>query len=416
MPIAYLKHELRTTDASPKISCFLCAVVSLAFKLHRMIAKPFATLLPVFLTLIVLASASPCFAEDLNREQLIASARAGGDYLIRMQKQDGSFHYIYDALEDHTGSETYNILRHAGTTFALLDLYAATRDAHYLDSAHRAIVFLKTRFRPGRASRSSYVLDFDGKAKLGANGLALIALARQLELDPKRGDRASAERLANLILSLQHKDGSFASYYRLHGKEPAGSVSLYYPGEAMLGLVRLFKLNGDRRLLESVQRGADHLIAAQKKMDTLPPDAWLMQALELAHGITKENRYADHAIDIAASMIEEQYTPASGHPGYEGGFGPGRPRATPAASRSEGIVAAYRMARAIGDPRAPAIGAALKLVARFMLSQQFDIHDSSLRKPERAAGGFRESATSWQVRIDYVQHNMSALLGIAEAL
>ena len=70
-------------------------------------------------------------------------------------------------------------------------------------------------------------------------------------------------------------------------------------GEAMLGLVRLFKLNGDRRLIESVQRGADHLIAAQKKMETLPPDAWLMQALELAHGIGKESRYADHAIDIA---------------------------------------------------------------------------------------------------------------------
>ncbi|MEK6302277.1 MAG: hypothetical protein AABO41_16325 [Acidobacteriota bacterium] len=380
-----------------------------------MIPRPFIKCLPVFLTILAAASASPCFADDLNREQLIASARAGGDYLIRMQKQDGSFHYTYDALQDRTGSETYNILRHAGTAYALLDLYATTRDQRYLDSAHRAIVFLKARFRPARGNRSSYVLDFDGNAKLGANGLALIALARQLELDPKRGDRASAERLAYLILSLQRKNGSFASYYRLHGKEPA-RVSLYYPGEAMLGLVQLFKLNGDRRLIEAVRRGADHLIAAQRNMDELPDDAWLMQALDGLHRVRKVQRYADHAIALAESMIAAQYTAESRHAGYIGGFGPGRPRATPAASRSEGIVAAYRMARATGDARATPIGAALKLAARFLLSQQFDIHDTSLLKPALAAGGFRESATSWQVRIDYVQHNIAALLGIAEAL
>jgi len=381
-----------------------------------MIPDRFMNYLPLVLSLIFALSVGSGFADDLNREQLTASARAGGDYLVRMQKADGSFHYTYDALEDSTGSETYNILRHAGTTFALLELYSKTRDARYLDSAHRANEFLKTRLRAARCQRCSYVLDFDGKAKLGANGLGLIALARQLELDPKRGDRESAERLANLIISLQHKDGSFASYYGIQGKEPERRVSLYYPGEAMLGLVQLFKLTGDRRLIEAVRRGSDHLIAAQRNLDQLPPDAWLMQALEGLHRTNKEKRYADHAIAMAESMIAEQYSAESKHPGYAGGFGPGRPRATPAASRCEGIVAAYRLARAVGDPRETKIGPALKLAARFMLSQQLDIHDTSLRKPARAAGGFRESSTSWRVRIDYVQHNMSALLGIAEAL
>lgn len=388
-----------------------------AFKLLGMIGKLLGTAGRVLLIVIAATSIkTTCLAEELDRARLIAAARAGGDYLVRMQKPDGSFHYSYDAREDRVATETYNILRHAGTAFALLDLYERTRDNRYLESARRAIDFLKTRFRPARGKSGLYVLDFDGKTKLGANGLALIALARQLELDPKRGDRASAERLANLILSLQHKDGSFASYYRLHGNEPTGSVSLYYPGEAMLGLVRLFKLNGDRRLIESVRRGADHLIAAQKKMETLPDDSWLMQALEVAHGIKKGDRYAEHAINIAESMIADQYTSASRHPEYEGGFRPGRPRATPAASRAEGIVAAYRLARATGDARAPGLAAALKSVARFLLSQQLDANDSSLRTPARAAGGFRESATSWLVRIDFVQHSISALLGVAEAV
>ncbi|MFY9607751.1 MAG: hypothetical protein WAU45_03945 [Blastocatellia bacterium] len=371
---------------------------------------------PVLLILIAATSINaPSFAGELDRARLIDATRAGGDYLVRMQKPDGSFHYSYDAREDRFGTETYNILRHAGTAYSLFELYAITRHNGYLDAARRATEFLKTRFRPARKKRGVYVLDFDGKAKLGANGLALAVLARQLELDPKHGDRASAERLATVILSLQHHDGSFASYYRLHGHGPAGSVSLYYPGEAMLGLLRLFKLNGDRRLIDSSRRGADHLIAVQREMDKLPRDAWLMQALEALHRIGQERRYADHAIAIAQSMITEQYT-ADDAPGLEGGFGPGRPRGTPAASRAEGILAAYRMARAIGDVRAPGIGASLKAVARFLLSHQLDANDSSIRKPARAAGGFRESATSWRVRIDFVQHHISALLGIAEAV
>jgi hypothetical protein len=56
------------------------------------------------------------------------------------------------------------------------------------------------------------------------------------------------------------------------------------------------------------------------------------------------------------------------------------------------------------------------LAARFLVSQQLDGSDSSLRKPATAAGGFRETETSWQVRIDYVQHNVAALLGIAQEL
>ena len=191
-------------------------------------------------------------------------------------------------------------------------------------------------------------------------------------------------------------------------------MSLYYPGEAILGLVELFKVNGDRRLIDSARRGADQLIESQKGMDELPPDAWLMQALEALHKIGHEQRYAVHAIDLADAMIAHQYA-ASGPDGYEGGFGPGRPRATPAASRAEGMLAAYRLARVTGDARALRIASALKASARFQLSHQLE-DGTSVTNPKRAAGGFRESASSWRVRIDSVQHNISSLLGIAEAL
>src|SRR5687767_10002527 len=62
---------------------------------------------------------------ELSRERLLASARAGGDYLVNMQRDDGSFYYTYDAVTDRARTNEYNIVRHAGTTFSLFDLYAA---------------------------------------------------------------------------------------------------------------------------------------------------------------------------------------------------------------------------------------------------------------------------------------------------
>jgi hypothetical protein len=280
---------------------------------------------------------------------------------------------------------------------------------------------LKTRFRPARERGAVYVIDNDGKAKLGAVGLALLALARQIELDPGFADRESANKLAKMILVMQRADGSFISYYPVRGDEPRGSVSLYYPGEAILGLMHLFKTSGDHRLLDAARRGALYLIESQRRMNRPPSDAWLIQALEALHKAGREQKngdqkYADHALRLAERMMADQYT-ASDPAGYAGAFGPGPPRVTPAAARAEGLLAAYRIARSIDDQRAARIAAALRAAARFQLSQQFTADSSNgLRNPERAHGGFRESLTSMRVRIDYVQHNISSLLGVAYTL
>jgi hypothetical protein len=145
----------------------------------------------------------------------------------------------------------------------------------------------------------------------------LIALAKQMEVDPGSADPQSAERLADLIRALQQRDGSFDSYYRIRGDEPAGSVSLFYPGEAMLRLVRFSRLNGDSRILDSVQRGAVHLIESQRKLDRPPSDAWFMQALEALHRMDPEPMYAAHAMALAAAIIVTQYS-ATAPAGYAG--------------------------------------------------------------------------------------------------
>jgi hypothetical protein len=354
---------------------------------------------------------------ELSRSKLIEAARMGGDYLVRMQRADGSFYYSYDPIADRVTRRSYNILRHAGTTISLFELFNATRDRQYLAAARMGVKFLKSRFRStGDKGNRLYVLDNDRKAKLGANGLSLIALSSLFEHEPQAAERESARHLANQILAMQHRNGSFTSYHRIRGDEPDGSVSLYYPGEAILGLMRLYKLTPERRLIQAARRGADYLVDSQTRGGVLPPDAWLMQALEELYKIGRERKYAEHAIALAEAMMADQYTD-SDPVGYTGGFRPGPPRATPAASRSEGMLAAYRIAILAGDARASKIAAALKASARFQVSQQFGESNSFfLSKPTRALGGFRAGITSMRIRIDFVQHNISSLLGAAQTL
>jgi hypothetical protein len=362
-----------------------------------------------------LEAAPPAGDLVLSKARLTAAALAGGEYILRMQQADGSFLYYYDPVKDTAIESRYNILRHAGAAYALFQLYEATRDPRYLDAARKAMVFLRTRFRPLPAAKAVFVLDFDGKAKLGANGLALVAMAKQLELDPGSANLEEARQLANMIITLQRKDGSFQSYYITPAGESAGD-SLYYPGEAILGLASLYRITNDRRLLEAARAAADYLVVSQDKLRELPPDAWLLEALEVLNKIGRNEGYINHAIAIAETMVSNQYT-KDDPPGYAGAFRPGIPRSTPAASRAEGILAAYRMAREAGDPRAVDLGRALKASARFQLQQQFPLAGpSNFPNPQRAAGGSRESLDDDSIRIDFVQHNVSSLLGMAGAL
>src|SRR5262249_38716867 len=210
--------------------------------------------------------------------------------------------------------------------------------------------------------------ETDNKAKLGAAGLALVAVTRELAEDNREG-MSEATELAAGILALQRPDGSFENYLGQDSLEPRAAPSLYYPGEAMLGLLLLYRLNHDSRLLDGARRGADYLVATERMQRELPPDAWLVQALEVIYQITSDAKYADHAMDIAASMAASLY-PADGPEGYEGAVGPGIPRVTPTASRCEGILAGYRVARSRGDSRAGQLISAARAAVRFQLTQQ----------------------------------------------
>jgi hypothetical protein len=351
--------------------------------------------------------------DRIDREQLRASARAGGDFLVRILRDDGSFIYELDPWRKTQSRTAYNVVRHAGTAAALFEVAAATGDDHFTQAGVRAMRHLAGWYRPGARDGLTYVLDKDGKGKLGAAGLALLALSRKLELAPEAADREAALGIGRQIMAMQQPDGAFDSYLPILGTEAQGSVSLYYPGEAMLGLARVARLGIGEGFMAAAHRGADFLIASRQGKDRLPPDAWLMQALDVLYQDDAKPAYVEHALAIARSMLSDQHEEGA-PPVFVGGFRPEPVRSTRTSARAEGLVAAYRLAERAGNARAPDVLAKTARTAPHLLAMQYTLDNSFfLDDPDAVVGGMRGGLDDAIIRIDYVQHHMSAMLGLA---
>lgn len=91
------------------------------------------------------------------------------------------------------------------------------------------------------------------------------------------------------------------------------------------------------------------------------------------------------------------------------------PRSTPTATRSEGLLSTYNLAKDFGTTeKAEEILKSIELGIVFQLQTQFKKGEKILktfRNSDRVIGAFREGIDVYTIRIDYVQHNISSLIG-----
>lgn len=356
---------------------------------------------------------------SISAENLLQASWNGGEYLLRHQHADGMFDYNYDPRTNQTDSD-YNLLRHAGTCYALLELYNKTGDARFLQAARIGIeALLRFTNAPMEEHLDS---DFEaivsgGEAKLGGAALALLALVEYQLATHDSSWLHCARRLAGFLLFQQKKTGEFVSKYYYRGTENEVFESLYYPGESILALIRLYQIDPDPTWLHAAMKGADWLILtrdANKKTADLPHDHWLLIALNELEQITGKRTYAAHSFRIAQAILTQQRVTSQNQDWIGSFYDP--PRSTPTAIRAEGLIAVWKLAVRNGAPRAVYLEA-LRKMALFQLRCQFTVQNVIyLPRPDLALGGFRRSLTDWDVRIDYVQHNLSALLGLYSIL
>ncbi len=362
----------------------------------------------------------------LTPELLLEAARLGGEYLARSVKADGSFVYSYRPKTDDVPNK-YNVVRPAGTVYSLLELYQVPGAQELRDAAERAIGYLRRAARPcaGSASQASCVVE-GGYVKLGSNALAIVALAKHAEATGSEHHREWTRDLARWLLITQSDAGEFKVHKQsLSTGKNERFISQYYPGEALLallrggGVVQGTQPEHEPTWLDAAARGARWLIEVRDRgvsVDRLNHDHWLLYALDDLHRAQPDAIYLSHAERITSAILGSQ----NHKPTYRDWLGSyyRPPRSTPTATRSEGLTAAYRMQRDFGDSKSASdILAAIELGIRFQLQTQFRPESALyLPNPRRALGGFHRSLTNYEIRNDYVQHNISSLLALRRIL
>ncbi|MFP4482312.1 MAG: hypothetical protein ACLFN0_05880 [Thermovirgaceae bacterium] len=355
-----------------------------------------------------------------SSDELLAASGSAAGYLARMVDASGRFVYRYDPLEDKKLGG-YNILRHAGTLFSMLEYCQIEKDSRTLESARRALRYLLGQIETIRSNgvEMACVVE-DGEVKLGGNGLAALAIAKYIEVTGDRKNLPVLRKLCEWMVHVQDSSGRFI----VHKQDfPDGRVSdfrsSYYPGEAIFGLMRTFEIDSDERWLQAADAAARYLITVRDRglPDVqLPHDHWLLYGLNELYHQEKGRLFANHAFRIARAIIGAQNQKMASVD-WNGGFG-FNPRSTPAATRMEGMGAAYRIALAVNDEEMKKrILESLRLGNGFLLRTLIDPSWAMyMKSPSRAVGGVRKSQNDFEVRIDYVQHSLSAFLSMHSIL
>ncbi len=358
------------------------------------------------------------------------------DYLMSSISKDGKIRYQYKTATDKD-SRSYNLLRHGGTTYSLLQMYDRTRFEPYLLASVQAMHYLfehcdsDERTGPWLPAdhksfgESLYIVSPpdagapQGKVKLGGAGLALVMIDQYVEAT---GDtetyREQAMGMARFLVASQKKDGEFLYFPPRH---PGGELtdtddSPYYPGEALLGLIRLYSWDPNPLWLETAIRGADWLIDerdAGKGASSLANDHWLMLALSFLYLYTEDSRYLDHSIALCRA-VEYQYEKNGkywdDYPDFRGGYY-NPPRSTPAATRGEGLGAVLATCELAKVECGWIEDLLMETVRHEMLSQYDPDMCFWMKDRAKAFGGWNGGLLDMDIRNDFVQHNMSSLLG-----
>ncbi len=372
--------------------------------------------------------------EPMDEAAILDTIREGGRWLLNTVNEDGKFDYEYFPNKDEHG-KGYNIVRHAGSVYGLFEMYhlamkeealAADR-VRYIDAAARALGYVHEGLdTPKGAPDDRVCLIYKGGCESGTAALTLLTfLARpDIETVPeglrskvyREGDDAKMEGLGLTLLDMIDSRGAiFRRYKEVSPKKKVGKEPLYYPGEAMLALMRFYEKTGDTRWLD----GARAIGKRQMKIYMGKrgwPDHWVMQALPRLWLVDKDDDMADACMAMAFHSIGEQYPFVwNPFPDYRGAWRRKNdtPRTTRAGSRAEAIRGVMHLMWERGDDSALLEESLLEL-SRHLAEQQYSERNSWWTpEPDKVRGAYPMGIVDNHIRIDNNQH---ALVGIAGAL
>ncbi len=251
----------------------------------------------------------------------------------------------------------------------------------------------------------SFIMISD-EAKLAYNAFLILSL---LHVPDYPDNKKWLTLLAKGIISLQNIDGSFNTYF----VSDRNTGIDYYPGEAMLALIKLYNKTGERTYLDSVYKAFYYYRRYWRNNKNTAFIPWHSQIYFLLYKEIKDPQIKDFVFEMNDWLINNYQIYSDAYVDEIGGFPKGNPRNS-TSSYLEGITDAYLLARDIEDNLyINKYQNAIRLGVRFILLTQYTEDNAFyIENQKRALGGFRHSLISNTQRIDYTQHAIMALMKI----
>lgn len=229
-------------------------------------------------------------------------------YLANQVKSNGRFEYGHFPCFGRN-INTYNTLRHASSVYSLIEGYGFCRE-HQLESQkldfiaqqiESALLYLENNVIKHYPDNKAYILEINNTIKLGANAVCILALVKYIQVfsNSEHNPRflELSKKLANGILAMQKPSGQFVHVLNADTLEVISENHvIYYDGEAVFGLMRLYGIDKDEHWINCVEKAFDYFIESDSGHNGAH-DHWLSYCTNEMVIYRPEKRYFQFAVN-----------------------------------------------------------------------------------------------------------------------
>ena len=332
--------------------------------------------------------AFPVRRVDLAPDDLIAHHIAlHRRYLLKHLRPDGTFFSRYQPFHNRL--------------FEGNDLPRQAYGAWVFARAHRVLRGDDLRDAAGAVIDSVRQVESETVAEVS---FLLLALCELPEDDRRRSSiKDLAEKLWNCI-ELPH--GRILTHFA-DDPAPEGFQD-YFPGQVLLSLARACEERATEIDLERLNQSFRYYRHRFRYLRHFGQVTWMLQAFSKWWEVTREQAFADFVFEVADWLLGYQQEKSGA---FINDHQPETPGYTTAVYL-EGVAAALSVATSLGDNMRRetydrSFAAGVNFLDRLIIQ---DRDRAILPCPDFAVGGLRQGLYYSEIRIDFVQHSLSALL------